>query len=495
MNASATAANGAGEPRGLSPRIPRRRDEPGGSARVLVAAASTLAVWAWLAAPLAAQSVWELSPYRMELIVALEPSPDWPPQLEAELGRDLVVRCDAVVGAVWDARASAAPPALRPALLWAVDTVTVDSLSEEMLEADKVTLLAVTTTTNGYEVAVRELDVRTQIWGPPLRRPVWQPAKLRDVAFRAVVEAFAPLATIERGQQKTVVLRPRGGALPAHDEAPTRSVPGDVFLPVVRRNDREGKPRGIREIPWTFFSVEGAAPNKLECALYTGLRSPLSGRRRGRIEWLALAVTPPGGPSRLTLQSRTDPKRVLSGYSVVAHPPGSKTTTFLGRTDSRGKLTIEPAAQPLRLLVISSGGVPLARLPVVPGLEPELVAAIPNDDERLEAEGFVTGLQEQMVDLVTRREVLLTRARARIDAGKLEEADAMIEELEALGRAQDDLELELAEQQKATISPDPAIQAKIDKLFSDTRKLMEKHLQDEPVEQVARQLRQARSGK
>ncbi len=440
-----------------------------------------------------ADSVWEVLPYRVHLVIALERGPDWPPQADSELGHELVARCDAVIGAVWDAAASAAPPVLGRKMLGDFEAVGLGDLPAGCLEFDKVMLVAVRGSGNGFEVAARELDVRTQVFGTTVRRPLWQPAKLRDVCLAAVAGAFCPLARIDQPKENAVVLRPRGVSLPRREGTPQWIGPGTVFRPIVRKNDREGKLSNLTYIPWTYLLVERAEPAQLDCRVYSGLRGPLSSRRRGRIEYLALAVVPPGRPTVVTIQSRAEADRPLAGYDVLAHAPGSRTPIPLGRSDSRGQIEIGPAETPLRLLVVASGGVPLARLPVVPGLEPRLVARVPNDDARMRAEGFVIGLQEQLVDLVTQREILLARARSRLEGGKTAEAAGLVEQLDALKRSRDLLEQELADRQKVSLSADPAVQAKIDALFADTKKLLAQQMDDSALHELTRRLVEAKS--
>jgi len=275
--------------------------------------------------------------------------------------------------------------------------------------------------------------------------------------------------------------------------------PGDVFRPVIRVNGRDGNLRKSKEgevvlprpIDWTYLAVEEVTPAETNCQLFTGLRAPLSSRRRGRTEQLALAVVRQKASTELTLQSRTDPYPVLAGYDVYAHPPDSKVTTLLGRSDRHGRLIIPPGEHLLRVLVVKHGGAILARLPIVPGAEPELLARIADDDQRLAVEGIITGLQEELVDLVTRREVLLARARARIKQGKFDEAAELIDQLNRLPSGSD-FARALANARKAISSDDPAMQHKIEMLFGDTRKLVDKHLSPDAIEAVWQELRRAR---
>ena len=323
--------------------------------------------------------------------------------------------------------------------------------------------------------------------------PVWQSGKLRDAAFRAVWQAFSPLAQIVSVEKKVVTLRLRAtGLLPeaARDRSVVAVAPGDVFQPVIRHNDRYGQLRGVNPIAWTFLAVEEVAERGLTCQLHTGLRTPLSGRRRGQYEQLALAVVPTDKTTRLILQSRTEPNQVLPGYDVYSHPPDSKTTELIGRTDREGSVVVRPGEHTLRVLLVKHGGEFLARLPLVPGMQAEATAQIANDDQRLEAEGFITGLQEELIDLVTRREVLLAQIKKRMEKKELDEAAKLVRQLQGL-ESREDFDLYLAEEQKKVFSSDRLIQAKIDQMFRKTRELVNEYLDPKVIDQLDRQVRNA----
>lgn len=452
-------------------------------------------LWVWGAAGVGqGQSVWELTPYRIQILLALGDAPELTPRLHADLAADLAARIDAWVGPAWDATVAAAPPTLRYPMASHIDALGVESLPQESLDFDKVVLLAVGPDPVGYHASARELDVRTRVWSRTGRVAAGHAAKLRDASFRAVRMAFAPLARIGTfdPQTKTVDLRVRAGALPVRDKSIAWVAPGDVFQPLMRRNDREGKLRSVAAVPWTFLVVDQVRQAELTCKLHSGVPAPLSARRRGRTEQLALAVIPPDRPTLLTLQARTEPKVPLFGYDVFEQTPDGKSAVLLGRSDRRGSLTIAPGSQVLRVLLVKHGGEVLARLPLVPGLQPEVVAAIPNDDLRLEAEQAVVQFQEMLVDLVIRRQLLLAKARAALSAGNLAQADEAMAELRRLKR-REELAVSLDQQQQRLVSNDPAVQRKIDALFADTRKLLDKHLSQDPVDQLSEQLSQARA--
>ena len=148
----------------------------------------------------------------------------------------------------------------------------------------------------------------------------------------------------------------------------------------------------------------------------------------------------------------------------------------------------------MRVLLVKNGGELLARLPLVPGIPAEISAPIANDDQRLRAEGFIKGFEEELVDLVTRREVLLAQIRTRMDAGQYDEAESLIRQLRRL-KTRDELGRSLGQEKIRLTSDDAAVQHKIDAMFDDTRKLLQQHLDPETVEQLARELLEARTAR
>ena len=168
-----------------------------------------------------------------------------------------------------------------------------------------------------------------------------------------------------------------------------------------------------------------------------------------------------------------------------------KSLSLLGRSDRRGSILVGPTEQTVRVLLVKHGGEMLARLPMVPGLQAVLSASIPNDDQRLAAEQAITEFQEMLVDLVTRREQLLARARAALKTKGFDQVEKLIGELHML-ESREQLERRLTQMQSRIVSNDAAMQRKIDALFADTRKLLEQHVGTETIEQLRHQLSQAR---
>jgi hypothetical protein len=439
------------------------------------------------------QTVWELDPYRIAVLAAVERGAGLTPRFEQNLLNGLVERTDLLVGAAWVLEAAPAEPPLRHLMLERLESLSAESLPMADEKLDKLMLLAISADTAGYRVSAREFDMRTRLFGTRVTMSAAERATIHDVAFDALCAAFAPLAAIAEtdSQKKTVSLRLRAGALPPRDESLAFVRPGSVFRHMVRYNDRQGNLQRVVVVPWTYLVAEEIDGPTVVTRQHTGLRSPVSGRQRGRLEQLALGVTPPKTASLLKLQSRTDPNVPLEGYEIYAYGPDSPATELLGRTDRDGLLSIAPDDQPLRLLLVKSGGALLAKLPFVPGVEPVTVAPLPDDRRRLEVEGFITGLQEMLVDLVARREVLIHRVRSQIKARKLDEAQALFDQLRRL-KSRDEFAFDVQRQRDTLISPDPSVQAKIDKLFNDTESLLGRFLNPADLDRLDAELKQAK---
>lgn len=469
---------------------------------------AALGVAAW-ARPASAQSVWELTPYRIRALVYVEPRPELTPRLVAQMFAWANERADTAVGAAWNLQIDRAPPELIRPLRGGLAHLALDDLpanfTEDGGQTDKLLLALVRWAAGGYTIEARDYDLRSRLVGSPVRVSAAQCEQLPERFFQALYEAFSPLAQIETADENKetretkVVLRLRAASLPPLDATVAWARPGDVFRPIIRFNDRDGKLKRINALDWTFLTVGNVNAAELTCTLYSGLRSPLSGRRRGRVEALALLARPTGEPTRLVLRSRliggdASTSRAMSGYAIYSHPPDSPRTVLVGRTDGDGRLTIPADDSPLRILMVKHGADTLARLPMMPGLEPELRAEIPDDDQRLVAEGVIIGIQEKFVDTIARRAVLIKQVRAGLEEGNLEVAQKRMDELRKLPR-QDDFLNEIRNEKQRVSSDDARVQKKVDKLFDDTREIVIRFLNPADMDALESDLGAALRGK
>lgn len=438
-----------------------------------------------------AQSYWEMSPYKIHVLLAIDAELDAGTQFGKDLPAALSERSDNFVGAAWQVSVELAKGQTRERILHSLDRLTAADLGTLPDGIDKTIVLAVMRSPRGYRVQAREFDGRTQTRGAIASREVAGRQLVFTAAFEVLWQAFAPLAQIEVDAERNVILRPRAIGLPLRDPSLQMVHAGDLFRPVIRKIDRQGKSTatGIQPIPWTFISVEKVAGMQAACKLHSGLRQSL-GRRRGQSEQLAIAVRPTGGSTRLTVVGRGKPPQPLPGYDVYAQVPGEKTTALVGRTDANGEIEIPATDSPVRVLYVKGGGALLARLPMIPGLEPTATAEVADDDGRLALEGYLAAVRDDVVDLVARREILMARIRNRIASGKFDDAEKFFDELRRLP-TREQISLTITEEQSRNKSADAAVQAKIDRLATETQQFVRRFLDPRPIDALRTELNEA----
>jgi hypothetical protein len=476
--------------------------------RLLKCCAAIALIWSASAASSdgADRSVWPVTPYQVQVYVALAPQPPLTARLEATLIDDLGLRIDATVGSPWNAKVSAAPAPLRRQMLHGIDSLTAGQLPLTSPEPDKILLISVTAADGCMTVSACDFDVRTRTLSPPVSRPVWQTGVLCDAALDAMLTAFAPLARIESvskdGKELVAVMRVKASGLPPRDPRLTFLHRGDVFRPIVRINDRGGVFRSSAPARWSLCAVEQISPEEVRCSVYSGLRGEMAVRGRGRNESLALRVVPPEGDAAtvLTLRSRTDPKKPLAGYDVYAYPAEKKdqrdkgpkdAATLLGQTDRRGCITVLPDKSPIRMLLVKDGDELLARLPMSPGLERHQTAEIADDDLRLEAEGFYRDVQEEFFDQIAREKILMQRIRAKIESKDFDKASELLIELRRLPADEDFLPRIDRDREKFAVK-DAAVQKKVNAIADNARQLIGKNIKPDSIRDLEQELREAK---
>ncbi len=480
-----------------------------------------------------AQDAWHLTAYRVYAPVIFEPGPAMTESVRSRLMRDLSEQCDNVLGAIWDLEVATADSRWQLAAASADHEADRDELIRLVLELqsersaagivdpiDKVFLIRVSRPVEGWRLVIQELDVATRILGHVYVKDVAQSEVLSHEAFHTILQAFAPLARIEDSDDTDDVrIGLRAGGLPVRDANLRFTTPGDLFVPVIRQNNRDGTPRGIRAVPWTYLQVKVPEPEEpaegedgqpvvaaqppteetledspiLTTEVFTALQSAFSKRRRGREEKYALAVHVPYSETTFRAMDRNDATHALSGYEVISYTPDSPITTRLGTTNALGELTIRKNASPLHLLLVRSGSRMLARLPIVPGSEQVAQIELVNDRERLEMEGYITGIQEEMVGVFTQREVLIRLINTKLDDKEVEEAQELMEKLQQLPTARS-FRSRLSGRRSGFFTGDQYAAIHINKMFDDTERVLDRFFTTAPISELQRRLENAAPG-
>lgn len=337
-----------------------------------------------------------------------------------------------------------------------------------------------------YQATVREQDVELESIGPAIVRRTPQRDAVGELIFAAVVEAFRPTIRIDDARSGTASVRLRGGQLFPTDERDRLLRRGAAFMPITRRLDRDGALLESTVIPWTFLVVDEPKGDEAVCLVRSGLANPLGVRRRGRSERIALAVGHPTGGTTVKFTSRDG--RPLAGCRVFADR-GEEKPDQLGATDVEGRVFVPGDDGRAVMLVAAARFAPLAKLPLVPGLVPELTAATAGEPELLAAEERLVAWQGKFIDGFVERRVLLTLAETQVEREDKASAERLLarldagmkfqdrrQELESLarrssaeaGQAKRAIAVMFAEAEKAIASLDDAVQV------SDLRKAVAK---------------------
>jgi hypothetical protein len=442
----------------------------------------------------------------------------------------------------------------------------LDTVAPESLQNDKIILLTLRANPREFHVEAKELDCRTRLYGAAVRRVVRQPELLDIVCFEAVSASFRAITRLEEGASRSAIVRIRAGGLVLDRTSPCYVGVDDVLLPIQRNNDRTGRPTQVVPIEWTFLQVQTpdeTNPYLMTCRVWSGKPNPVTGRLTARKERYGLKVKPTAESTTLRVLSRVvkrgDEPYPMPGLEIYAKAPepdppagtetpvetppssedakgeetagdtdatapataaaGAETAVaapkkadapkvtgdpaeLLGRTDWNGSLEIGQAETPLRIVYLKNGAQLLARLPMVPGLEPVLIASVPDDAPRLQAEGFVKGIQGQLMDIEAQRQILKARFMLRIgeaasltgdeQTSKLNEAQGLLEDIKKLP-SRNDLVSQLDSQQNQQLeSPVKSVQARIDQLYAKLRETLGKYLSPGMVNELTTILNDAR---
>ena len=344
---------------------------------------------------------------------------------------------------------------------------------------DKIFIVSIKRGQTPGRVDAIEFNTLMQFFAKPVSEEFLNTSEVADAVGRALSIAFSPELRIDDAGLKGARGLLRAGGLILDDESPARVREGDVLLPMVRKNDRNGRPILIGPLDWAFLlavrlqgeigSIEGnnimleqglrdgAAVGTIlvvqskkkkgkmtesririekvdrdsaTCMLisgpppaagdefaedmntsvrmdyYSGRAGGLQGRQNDRTFRRALLVRPRGNETLIRLHAKGDPNFPLIGYELYEKELFSTKMTFIGRTDWNGRLNVPVTEDPLRLMYVKNGGAVLARLPIVPGYEPYAVADLSGDDMRLQAEAYVNGVANAIIDLVAIRKLL-----------------------------------------------------------------------------------------
>ncbi len=361
---------------------------------------------------------------------------------------------------------------------------------------DHAYMVAVRPVGGRFQVRVWAFDRRLREWQNSVSTMVSQSARIANAASRLITQSFSPMGKIGHLKGHGVDVTMRAGLLTSNTNHERIMPPvGTVLRCSSRRFDRLGQVvvDGVDEIPWTLLQVDAHGAGVVTCRVITGLRrNPFRSRPSRQLERLATVVRPHLDSTDLRMVDKANPNAPLVGYDVLARLPEATETQLIGRTDWNGRLQItSDPTHPIQILYVKHGQRVLARLPFVPGANAEEIVRLANDDRRLEAEGFLQGMEDQMVEIAVRRRVLALRIRQAIKLRDFTKADELLDRLSRVA-TRDDLERKMRVRRSDLRGNDAAVQQRIDKMFRATRNALKQYLRASDIDELRQEVQGAK---
>jgi hypothetical protein len=451
------------------------------------------------------EAVWEYSPYRVKVWIALELTPQLGPGTLSRIEDEVIWLAEQVDLSGWRMMPEPAPTVWQSRILYDLAQLQLPEEAgdrKEMLgDADKLIFVAIKRASNGYKVYAREYDSTTEIMGPVFTEDCWFIHRLGRQTYRAIENAFSPLARVEEANEGRATVKMRASGLiqgPQFGDEdsvapPTYIKDSDVMIPLIKHVGRLQLDRSqIRVLDWTCLSIEQREGDLIQCKVNSMFRSPLGSRTSRRQQRYGIVAKSGGPTTTIVMHSNDKEKEPLSGYNVYYVDQEKQEPILLGKSDWRGEVTVDQTYGRFQTLYVKNGERVLSRMPLVVGYYDRIDAPVLSDEIRLRAEGIIQGLQSQFLDLVARREVYAARIRYRIGAGEFDGAEELLNELRDLP-TREQFEDIINQQERLLQSDDTREQARINGMFTELRTLLLKHVSDISG-QLDAEMRKARDG-
>ncbi len=408
----------------------------------------------------------------------------------------------AFVGDAWQVEtrdASAELDALSAAAIESLDDARVGPYAEGQ---DKLFVFGVRAAGDRFILAAREFDTALGRWGPVFQGTAREPAQIARELLLLAARMFSPLAQVDSGDARRLTIRVKAGRLPALDPAavdPRARYPvalqfidkGTLFRGVRTVLNEEGEVTGIRPIAWTFYETDHQQGSLVTCNVISALTSSIPALPRDANEVQLIAARTAGGSTELRVVYDADQSPLAAMDVEVLTDRRSGVSLPLGTTDLDGRIAIPSSRQGPGLVTVfvRHGRDTMARVPVLPGAGEEPDLAIHPDAVRLDIEGRVVAVQEQIIDEVARRKIFEMQIKKAIEKKLWKEGDQMLKMLKA-SPSHDAVMAKLADARKyaARLRGDKPQTPKVLRMFSETEDIIEAYLKQDEFDELVENL-------
>ena len=441
---------------------------------------------------------WELTPYRVRVVVAVQSVGMPQGEIERALVQSLAARIDSGIGLSWNAQVTAPQSASERAFCLHPGAEAKDPLAIDDDWQDAGLWLSVVESPLGFSLNCREYNAFFKRWEPSHSAKVAQRSFLAEACFQLLQTSFAPIAkvTMPAGDAAKVQAVFKGGALSRRTQTEAPQHRGDALLPLWRRVDRRGKvsESPAETLPWTFLVLDEPQKSGWLANVVSSQRTPYAAQRRNAAEQYALALRGRPEPIVVHFYSKQNRDEPFRGYEVYRAVDAKTSPQKIGITDERGEAWIPAGPSATSMLLLRSEGRLLAKVPIAKGLPEPVEVPVVDDASRVRADVESAMVREELIDVVARRAILSARIRNLLKKGRVKEATGLMEELSDLPTTSVFAASIASAQRRIAASANPAIQKAIDAQFADVRALLGKYLDSKAITDLQYEVNQAKEG-
>lgn len=438
----------------------------------------------------------ELKPYRIQVLVAFSEDTVFTTGFRQRTLTRLGERCESFWGRMCHVEIRENRH-LYPATVATLKRVAAADIPTDKQGFDKTFVLVLQSVGGGYRVAGKVWEATTREMSELVTTDLYHRDEAAGHLFGLLSELFEPIVAIGKFERETVWLTVRAGEILPSDPSQAQLPPGRLLRPFYRFLSREQEILRIQSIPWTYFVVTESDRAQATCRLVSGLRVPLTTRRRRLIQALAVGIQPRFSGTRLKLESQHVPDQPLTGFTVhlISPEENIEPISLLSGRDGSVLIPSTEGEYPI-ILAVRSGRALLAKLPFIPGLVQETTIPLPDDSARLKVEGELSVLEAEIIDAVADRAVLMSRARLTAKNNEWKQVDeklVKINELPGIGHYQTQLTI-IRERgvDAAEARRDRAAKRRIERLCEQTGGLIDRYLKLDKIREFKEEIAELR---
>lgn len=453
----------------------------------------------------------ESQPYTVRIEIASAAIP------QAERERQIAVALERSVGTLWKTEITELTGLSRidgeVLRRW-----TLEEVREKYSAEESDFCFAVTVERRGSQwiAAARAWQPRFEWLSPVHEESFYEPREAAGRAVKLCWGLFRPEILIEHAEQNNVRIRIRAGDLQPADPVFRLFQPGECLVPWLLYYDRDKKLKRRQELPWTYVRLDTIQGPLAAGTVLSGLRTPLAGKTRGKIDKVAVAARSVYPDSRLQIGVQNQPSRLLAGYRLELRPklpaprpvadPADKQAAknepkreeeehdvIRLLSDRLGEARLAPVFdQAMTWIYIYSGDLMLARVPFVPGSVAFARLDVPDDSIRLQVEGELQIFQGELINMVAQRNTLIAGIRAAAKKGDWNRAALLRTELDQMPEKKTFTDrlaaIRVPAVNAAKSRKDRNGQVRIERLCKDVGELIDRYLDPEKLRLIKDEL-------